>query len=242
MADNKKVKSPHVGFKTDWVLFSEFARNAKLSVPARHLLTILITYGGVNGRIFPSKETLAADMGMSVRHIHNLLTELAKNSLIEWRREGFNGPNHYKITSELYSSSLQTQKKSASPALGTTLPDDKGTKLPANNVSNHVNESGKLQQRFDTFTGKTLIGSEQLQFANLYEQLGAVVLDGAIDEAIRRGKSDINVGYLAQIAGDIKPPAPLFVACGRGSCNDKGYVETDGGMAACKCRVEFYGG
>lgn len=226
-------------FRTNWVVFGDVVSDSSLSIGARLLLVVLLKYAGTNGRCFASQEVLAKDMGCSARTVRTYLNELKKAKQLAWRREGFNGPNIYSFPAELYSPLGQPAKTAHSGGL---LPTDNGNPAPANNVSNHVNESSKLQQRFDTFTGKTLLRGEQLQFANLYEQLGAAVLDGAIEEAIRRGKSDINVGYLAQIAGDIKPPAPLFTPCGQDGCNDKGYVKTVDGMAECKCRTEFYGG
>lgn len=58
------------------------ARNAAVSPQARCLYLILATYAGPDGRCWPSRRTLAADLGLSIRTVATLLGELERSGLL----------------------------------------------------------------------------------------------------------------------------------------------------------------
>jgi len=64
------------------------------------LYLILMTYARNKDVAFPSRETLAKDMGVSVKHIDTLKRRLVEKGLIDWRSEkksGFIRKNIYTI-------------------------------------------------------------------------------------------------------------------------------------------------
>ncbi len=90
-------------YKISFEGLREVLRDNNISPTARLLLMNLLLYAGLDGRCFPSRSTLAKDIGVSTRQIGNLLKELKDNRLIGWKKAGKH-PQHnsYYFTGLLY--------------------------------------------------------------------------------------------------------------------------------------------
>jgi Helix-turn-helix domain len=72
-------------------------RDPKLSVGAKVVYAMFISYGWHNDFCFPGQERLAEDMGMSRSRITEFVTELEKALLITIQRRGQGKTNIYTI-------------------------------------------------------------------------------------------------------------------------------------------------
>jgi hypothetical protein len=70
-------------------------RRKEISDVSKILYSRLCQYAGVDGECFPQQETLADDIGTSVRTIKLRIQELVKLRLIEVKQNGLNKPNNY---------------------------------------------------------------------------------------------------------------------------------------------------
>jgi len=64
------------------------AADANLSAAAKLTYGALARRAGPNGKCFPKHETLAADLGLTLRSLRRHLNELRLCALIEWERHG----------------------------------------------------------------------------------------------------------------------------------------------------------
>ena len=69
----------------------------KLSYGAKVAYGILLTYAWQDDFCYPAQESLARDMGCSVRNVRRFLNELKDQQLINWKQRGLNRPNTYYI-------------------------------------------------------------------------------------------------------------------------------------------------
>lgn len=75
----------------DIMSMTEISANAKL------LYARLLLYIGKNSKAWPSQETLAADLGISVRSIKRTVAELAQAELIERQQKNHRSSNEYRL-------------------------------------------------------------------------------------------------------------------------------------------------
>ncbi len=71
--------------------------NAVLSMGARFVYTLLLSYAWQDDRCFPGQERLARDVGCSVRTVQRYLTELEEAGEIRVIQQGLQRPNIYVI-------------------------------------------------------------------------------------------------------------------------------------------------
>ena len=77
-------------FIPNWLLCRpELGQGAKLTY-AR-----LAQYAGEHGVAWPKRETIAAELGASIRNVDRYISELEKHHLIETKRPGLQQPNQY---------------------------------------------------------------------------------------------------------------------------------------------------
>jgi AraC-like DNA-binding protein len=72
-------------------------RDTRLSVGARLAYAVLLMYAWQEGACFPGQERMAADMGVSSRHLRRYLQELENSSYVRVEQQGLNKPNRYMI-------------------------------------------------------------------------------------------------------------------------------------------------
>lgn len=123
---------------------NELFEESHLSIPARFLFLLLLKFAFQKNSCFPSQEMLAQKMGMSVRHIRNLLNELEASKLISRKRSGFNKVNVYSLSRDYgnYTSSLYGKNENSnSSQMGTVAPFNKGTTFP--NKNKQIKEKDK---------------------------------------------------------------------------------------------------
>lgn len=72
-------------------------RNPKLSINARLLYGILVSYSFGRGNCYPGQKRLAWEMNLSTREVRDLLCELKGWGLITWKMLEFNKTNTYTI-------------------------------------------------------------------------------------------------------------------------------------------------
>lgn len=72
-------------------------RDARLSVGAKTVYALLLSYAWHNDLCFPGQGRLAADMGMGVASVNRFIKELEGASLIEITRRGQGRTNFYTI-------------------------------------------------------------------------------------------------------------------------------------------------
>jgi len=95
-------------------------RNPNLSRNSKTTYSLLLDYAWQTGSCFPGQQTLANDLGVSVRTVQRDLEELKNSGLIDWKQRGKNRTNIYYIL-PLNSLHKDTQKK---PKLHTELKED----------------------------------------------------------------------------------------------------------------------
>lgn len=76
---------------------NDLLRDASLSIQARLLYGILVSYAWQDGFTFVGQETLAADMRLKPRQIRTYLGELSGRKLITSKRRGLTKTNVYVI-------------------------------------------------------------------------------------------------------------------------------------------------
>ena len=108
----------------------------QINIPSRYLYCLLLKYCGKDECCFPSQETLGKIMGYSVRQIRNLIKELETQGLIYGTRKGWNRSNTYKV-----SKSLQINRKSSSPLIGSVFPLHQGNTVPT--ISTYIKGKDK---------------------------------------------------------------------------------------------------
>ncbi|GEM_PF-6101609 len=123
-------------YRINFIKLREVWRNPDISKGAKVILMDLLLYGGVQGDIFPSQNTLAKNHDYSVKHIRNLLKELRANGLIDWDKFGYSATNSYFTIEELYcridERTFVAQGKSTSSQVDTQLPNQLRSPLPTN--------------------------------------------------------------------------------------------------------------
>lgn len=102
---------------------------SQLSIPSRYLYCVLLRYCGKNDSCYPSQLTLGKKLGMTDRHIRELLAELENNGLITRHRSGFNKANTYYVAKD-----LRSDRNQSSVHVGNMFPLHQGTEIPANST------------------------------------------------------------------------------------------------------------
>ena len=72
-------------------------RDPKLSVGAKVVYAMFLSYAWNNDSCFPGQERLAQDMGMSVSRVNEFIKSLQSSGFIEIIRRGQGKTNFYKI-------------------------------------------------------------------------------------------------------------------------------------------------
>lgn len=233
-------------YKISFSGLRKIVRNPKISKSARLLCVDLLLYAGLDGVCFPSEITLGKDMGLTDRHIRNLITEL-KNNGLGWERGGFGRSNRYSFNEEIYFLNDEDNRKAASLDPGNQLPVDSGSTLPPKEVieSSHEKDSQytKLLQFFKDLNGGTINDGEQRKFLQLSKNYSPSLMEYTLQIAKKRKKSYIKVSYLALILKDagsagVTGPEPMFNPCKENGC-EGGYIFTNNTYKECSCRVKF---
>ena len=102
---------------------------SQLSIEARYLYCVLLRYCGKDEWCYPSQKKIGDDLGITERHIRNLLNELNSAGLMEKKRRGWNRSNTYHITKY-----LKTERNGISYHLGNLVPFHNGNSVPANST------------------------------------------------------------------------------------------------------------
>ncbi|SHF74860.1 Helix-turn-helix domain-containing protein [Desulfofundulus australicus DSM 11792] len=115
-----------------WQHFDAVIRNAKISLPARGLFAILMSYADEQGACWPSLEKLMADTGYKERALRNLLNELIEKGAITKIRRGRTLTNLYNVTgivvpvSDRHSGAgYSSDRHSGAGVTGTTVQGDR---------------------------------------------------------------------------------------------------------------------
>ena len=72
-------------------------RNPEISIGAKTVYSLFISYAWHNNFCFPGQETLAKAIGMSIGSVNAFIKELESCNLIEIKRRGQGKTNHYTI-------------------------------------------------------------------------------------------------------------------------------------------------
>ena len=72
-------------------------KDTRLSFGARLTYAVLLSYAWDKDSCFPGQNTMAEDLGVSVRSIRTFLHQLKKYGYISWKYQGPSKPNIYSI-------------------------------------------------------------------------------------------------------------------------------------------------
>lgn len=72
-------------------------RYPKLSLNAKAVYCLLLSYAWQDNFCFPGQEKMSEDLGISGRSVRNYLAELKKHGLIDWKKRGYSKTNDYYI-------------------------------------------------------------------------------------------------------------------------------------------------
>lgn len=104
-------------------------KNPKLSFGARLTYAVLLSYAWQENFCFPAQEKLAEDLGVSRQSINKFLNELKVVELIDWKRQGLNRPNIYRILDV---------KQGLHPDVNESLPQDVKQGLHKEETSKYI--------------------------------------------------------------------------------------------------------
>ena len=104
---------------------NEILSASQLSIQARYLYCVLLMHCGKDEWCFPGQTTLAKKLGCSERYVRELLVELYEAGVVYKKRRGFNRSNTYRVAK-----SLEVDRNSNSPHLGTASPFYEGCPVP----------------------------------------------------------------------------------------------------------------
>lgn len=126
-------------------------RNPNLSRNSKTTYSLLLDYAWQTGSCFPGQQTLANDLGVSVRTVQRDLEELKKFGLIDWKQRGKNRTNIYYILSLKRLSKPSTDKVSLHTELKdtTNMSDPSTTDLSPQDMTetSHIIEEDKYKQK-----------------------------------------------------------------------------------------------
>ena len=72
-------------------------RDGSLSLGARLIYTMLLSYAWQEKRCFPGQARLAADLGVDERSVRRYLAELRESGYVDWKQRGLGKTNIYYI-------------------------------------------------------------------------------------------------------------------------------------------------
>jgi len=72
-------------------------RDRSLSLGARLIYTMLLSYAWQEKRCFPGQSRLAADLGVDERSVRRYLVELRESGYVDWKQRGLGKTNIYYI-------------------------------------------------------------------------------------------------------------------------------------------------
>jgi DNA-binding Lrp family transcriptional regulator len=235
-------------FRIHFVGYREAFRDPKLMPSSKAVLGNLIGYAGVNGKCFPSQETLAHDMGLSPRQIRNILKELKDRGYISWESGEKGKSNKYKFSEEIYFRIGDAIGKPTSQSVGNIMPPTVGNTLPTKVIteSNQESSQSQLQQLFAKIAKRQISSLEAKQLFEMQSKHPKGWIEDAIREAGKRNYPVIELGLVGLILQDWhktgKPePKPIFKPCGINGC-DGGYIFTnikDGAVKVCICKTTY---
>jgi hypothetical protein len=116
------------------IIKNELLRPSQLTINARYLLMVLLSYCGQDDYCYPSQETLANTLNLSTRQLRTYLEELYENKLVYKVRNGYNKTNTYYASKDFNTYYLKSDGNSASPHIGSAYPLHNGNKLPTKNT------------------------------------------------------------------------------------------------------------
>ncbi len=87
----------------------------KISFGAKITYGVLLSYAWQEDFCYPAQASIAKDLNLKERQVRNLLTELKKAGLINWKQQGLNKPNIYFILSVTNSENKEDRQNIAIP-------------------------------------------------------------------------------------------------------------------------------
>jgi len=120
-------------------------KNPKLSFGARLTYAVLLSYAWQDDFCFPAQEKLGEDLGVSRQSINKFLNELKAGKLIDWKRQGLNRPNIYRILDV---------KHSLHPDVNERLPQDVKQGLHKEESSKYIQNNVNVSKEIVDNPGK----------------------------------------------------------------------------------------
>jgi hypothetical protein len=205
-------------YRVYFVGLRTFLRLPDISPAAKAVFMNILMYAGEDGKAFPSQARLAADLGVSERHIRTLINELKRHNMLTWRQKERNGPNYYTPSPEVYRRAEELGRKSISARNGNRVPSPSGSPVPAKVITESIKKGSQspLVQKLQLLRGKPLSDPETDEFHHLVSDSGPEKVGAAMDRLRARGKdSGISVPYLREVVSDTVPGKPVFTPCGK---------------------------
>ena len=112
------------------IIKNELLAASQLSIQARYLHMVLLRFAGQDDFCYPSQDTLATIMNLSVRRVRTYLEELCQNKLVRIDRSGYNRTNTYYVSKDFKTYLVENDGKSVSPHIGSIFPLNNGNALP----------------------------------------------------------------------------------------------------------------
>jgi hypothetical protein len=92
-------------------------RAKNLSPKAKLVYSLLLDYAWFEDYVFPSQETMAKELDISINTVQRALDELRAYRLIDWKQQGQNLPNVYSFL-PIEESALQNELSCGNPKMG----------------------------------------------------------------------------------------------------------------------------
>lgn len=242
-------------YRINFAKFVEIATTPQVSATAFRLLTLLLfKYARTNNNAFPSQNKLAKDLGISPRHIRDLLSELKYHRIVVWKRRGYSQSNKYFFNEELYFlNDDQTTKQLGNPSsalLGGTIPLQNGSEPPPKILHENTSLSSDHLRRLFWLANKNNVSQfEQNKFLHYCKDQDLVLVEYALNITIQRNRPQVNTGYISKIVNELKltgipAPKPTFHPCQQNGC-DHGFIPTTNPVSGerilreCSCHATF---
>ena len=118
-------------------------RNKEIGNGAFRVFCDLLTYRFNNGRVFPSHNTIAKDIGVDVRTVRNHVKTLKKLGLISWKKQGFSKSNEYIINDENFFTNDHLNNENSFSPNRKKLSQKLGKSFQPNNIQNNKESNNR---------------------------------------------------------------------------------------------------
>lgn len=222
-------------------------RDSSMTPLEKLVLIDLYCFAGTKGIPFPSEATLAQAQNRSTRWIREVLKNLKRKGwILGWKKRGYSMSNKYDLNEVVYFQNETTNRKPATPQIGTRHTHVSGSVLPPKlSQEEYQLSSESLPQLFEQVSKRRCTPTDISRLNKLSQTYSVKWVTDAVNELAKRNYPLKEVGLLELVLLDWKKDGkpqkkPVFHPCGKDGCVD-GYTFNSASQKyqECNCRNDF---